>query len=83
MICDRSEFHNCHVCMIVQSFICRNKFFAGTSYLFSKKKRKNYKLKFAYYIVGEHVALVLGSIMYLYINITDMNKLHCFPITVI
>ena len=82
MICDRSEFHNCHVCMIVQSLICRNKFFAGTSHLFSKKERKNYKLRFAY-IVGEHVALIIGSIMYRYINITNMNKLHCFPITVI
>ena len=80
MICDRSEFHNCHVCMIVQSLVRGNKFFAGTSHLFSKKERKNYKLRFAY-IVGEHVALVIGSIMYRYI--TDMNKLHCFAITII
>ena len=33
--------------------------------------------------MGEHVALVIGSIMYRYINVTDTNKLHCFPITVI
>ena len=33
--------------------------------------------------MGEHVALVIGSIMNRYINVTDMNKLHCFPITVI
>ena len=63
--------------MIVHSIVCGNKLFAGTSHLLSKKERKNYKLRFAH-IVGEHVALVIGSIMYRYINITDMNKLHCF-----